>query len=797
MNKRNSLNKQRIQFDFINKKIVGVISGFMILITIVMLFARTASTAPSQYTFPAQTVTQWAPYGEWGLTNSSYSGNPFDIAATATFVHSGTGETRTTAMFYDENNSWKFRFAGTQLGEWTFTTSSNDPELDGQSGLVTVQPNPGVPGFVTNFGSKWGRTGTNEVFVPQFVIAAGPQYYYNNAAQMDADIQTFIVEHGFNGFHVPVFCRWAELDRSRCNANGSSDPDPHTFESLEQLITKVHAAGGVVHLWAWTDNADRGNPNTLSGGINGAADKRIQRYIAARLGPIPGWTMGYGFDLQEWTNESQLTEWHDFMQAEMGWSHYLGARSEKNRLTQLSESLEYSGYEQHKPNYDMYVQTIETRPNKPSFSEDRFRIRNQGRSKDYNMEETRRGLWHSAMAGGVANIWGNLVGALDANDGLIPSNPYSNPEWIKTYSLFFEDRFLADMSRCNGLSSGSCLKVSANSHYVFYQEDTAAIQIDLSGMAGTQNGIAVDAKNPYVEINIGALNAANQTWNAPYASDWAIAVGDFGTVVQPPAPTNTPVPPQPTNTAVSPTATNEPPQPTNTPIPPTATNVPPLPTVTAVPPIPTSQPPSPPTSCSNKTILFVSQTNPATPEDQLIIDHLQTLGHTIEVIDQRNVQVSDSNGKDLLLISSSVSARQLTSLFRDVNVPVMTWEVMLFGNMGFTEAGRRNYGYLNSQTDVNIVNSTHPIADNLFGTVAMLNAPSKFYWGTPLDSATEIAMNSNGSKSLIFVYEQGAQMAELIAPARRVAFNNGNAFEFTAQGWQLFDAAVSWAVGCN
>ena len=33
------------------------------------------------------------------------------------------------------------------------------------------------------------------------------------------------------------------------------------------------------------------------------------------------------------------------------------------------------GGEQHQPDYNMYVLTIDQRPNKPSFSEDRFRIR--------------------------------------------------------------------------------------------------------------------------------------------------------------------------------------------------------------------------------------------------------------------------------------------------------------------------------------------------------------------------------------------------------------------------------------
>jgi hypothetical protein len=126
---------------------------------------------------------------------------------------------------------------------------------------------------------------------------------------------------------------------------------------------------------------------------------------------------------REWVSGDELTDWHSYMHERFGWPHLLGARAGKNRLDQLSETLDYSSYEQHKPDYEKYVETIEARPCKPPFSEDRFRIREPPQSKDYTMEMTRRGLWHSAMAGGVANIWGNLVAAAGANDGSASSAP--------------------------------------------------------------------------------------------------------------------------------------------------------------------------------------------------------------------------------------------------------------------------------------------------------------------------------------------------------------------------------------
>jgi hypothetical protein len=527
-----------------NQKIVTVVAKFLIvfLVTVFVLVngQTIAESANNAYlpkdTLPAREGTLWAPYLEWSLENPTYNGNPYDLVASATFVHEGSGETQETEMFYDGNERWKFRFTGTKVGEWHFTTSSQDAELDGHSGTVTIGPNPEVPGFVTQIGNKWGRTGTDEAFVPQFVMVGGPHVYYQNEDQIDEEIETFLVGHGFNGVHTPVFCRWFDLNKPKCSQVNEADPnpDPRTFEALEAMITEVNAAGGVVHIWAWGDDSDNANPKRW--GLNGKADKRLQRYIAARLGPLPGWTMGYGFDLFEWVSGQELTEWHDYMQAHLGWPHYLGARSSKNKLDQLSEVMEYSSYEQHRPDYEMYVETIEERSHKPSFSEDRFRIRDEGRAKDYTMEETRRGLWHSTMAGGVANIWGNLIGASGANDGSTTSAPYPRPEWIKTYAVFFEGRFLADMVRCNELTDGVCLKGTGNAYFVFYGEETKTVEMDLSAMVEPQRAVAVDTRLPYQEVDLGVLEAERQTWTAPYKSDWALAVGEFGS-------TNPPLPP--------------------------------------------------------------------------------------------------------------------------------------------------------------------------------------------------------------------------------------------------------------
>ncbi|MHC4460503.1 MAG: DUF5060 domain-containing protein [Planctomycetota bacterium] len=460
----------------------------------------------------------WEPV-EWVLQNPGYTGNPFDLEALATFTHVKSGQIIKTELFYAGGDSWKLRFTGNKTGQWRFVTRSSDPELAGLKGRVDVKANPGVPGFMTNYGSKWGRLGIEKAFVPQYVMYCDPPLIYRKPDRIDTDIQQFFVGHGFNGFHTAVLCRWFDLNKTRYSEIASSDPnpDPRTFEALELLIQKVHAAKGVVHIWAWGDEQRRMTPKRW--GINGKVDKRLQRYICARLGPLPGWSMGYGFDLQEWVRDKELRSWHEYMHSRLGWFHFLGGRAPD--LTQICDGLDYSSYQQHRPDYDIYVKAINQYPNKPTFLEDRFRVRtNVYPNKDYDFEMTRRGLWHSMMAGGAANIWGNLLNPRP--DGV--SHPYPNKEQIKNWSLFWQDRFKKEMIRDNSITDGVCLKVPGRL-LTFYKENADSIKLDLSELKGKFDAVAVDTRKKYKELRLSHLSAKpKQVFKAPYKSDWAIAI---------------------------------------------------------------------------------------------------------------------------------------------------------------------------------------------------------------------------------------------------------------------------------
>ncbi|MEE8451819.1 MAG: DUF5060 domain-containing protein, partial [Thermoguttaceae bacterium] len=478
------------------------------------------------------------------VDNPTFSGSPFDVQATVEFTHYPSGRKRRTEMFYAGGKSWAFRFTGTRLGTWSFVSSSEDEGLRGHTGKVVIAPNPraGMHGFLKRFGGKWGWDATENVFVPQLVMwdyiagSKGPGALHNKPELVERKIREFIIGHGFNGFHVPVIGgRWFDLDAAGDRVESiMTEPDVRTFEALELLIAKTHQAGGMVHIWPWGDHARRQTPRSLTGGIGGPIDERLQRYIAARLGPLPGWSMGYGFDLDEWVTAGQVKAWRDAMHRHMGWNHFLGGRPEgPNHGTDhagnatWNKGLDYSSYEHHRPTYEVYLAALQATPGQPVMSEDRFRVR-KGRypKKDYSEELTRRGLYHSTMAGGVANIWG-------IHPDSSPGGVYPNKDWIKTYSVFFHDkgRFLADMTPAKRLSGDVDTYVlwsPGTRSLVFYGESTAAMHVDLAAMAGPLPAVAVDTKKAYSEIQLGNLQPNAQTIKLPAVSDWIVAVGHFG-----------------------------------------------------------------------------------------------------------------------------------------------------------------------------------------------------------------------------------------------------------------------------
>lgn len=488
--------------------------------------------------------TLWSPYFEWELENPSYAGNPFDVAATVTFTHAGSGTSLTTPMFYAGGDVWRFRFTGTKLGEWSFVTSSEAQALDGRRGTLTVEPNAdsNAHGFLTSKGNKFAVPVGNEGQVKGTlynVYHKGDLEFIHQYPTEPNELRSKVAEafdevekHGAGALFVIVANNWFEFGALAHDEHDSEDPDLTTFLVLESLIVQAHERGLHVHIWAWGDEDRRWTPIGM-GGINGEPDRRLQRYIAARLGPLPGWTMGYGFDLHEWTSADSVRAWHGYLHENAGWPLMLTAREERRpqhneffdlgdaRLDIYSKSIPglYTGdFDLSLDSlYDEALVLLEEAPDLPNLQEDRWI---HTRFDFFDMDNTRRTMWRYAMAGGVGAVWGTFWG-----DG---EPRYPKPGQLRVHARFWDARFLLDMEPAQQLGDTYALKSATGDGVVFYKENADSLRLNLTYMVHELPAVAVDTTaETYEEIDLGLLSPGEHVWDAPYQSDWAVAVGTF------------------------------------------------------------------------------------------------------------------------------------------------------------------------------------------------------------------------------------------------------------------------------
>ena len=201
-------------------------------------------------------------------------------------------------------------------------------------------------------------------------------------------------------------------------------------------------------------------------------------------------------------------------------------------------------------------------------------------------------------------------------------------------------------------------------------------------------------------------------------------------------------------------------------------------------------------------ILFVVQLKAApaaVASDAAVKRHLQSLGYRVTEIDQ-SAPAPAASGQDMVLVSSSVSAHKLEAKYRNIRLPLVTWESYLLPHMGMSAMKEgTDFGTVRKNRYLWMVNAPHPLSAGLHA--GMLNAykrGAQMNWGKPGLGATIIStIAGEPDKVTEFAYEKGATMDyENIAPARRlfIFLDNDTFTNLNQAGLALFDAAIKWSL---
>ncbi|WP_067269530.1 hypothetical protein [Mitsuaria sp. 7] len=205
-------------------------------------------------------------------------------------------------------------------------------------------------------------------------------------------------------------------------------------------------------------------------------------------------------------------------------------------------------------------------------------------------------------------------------------------------------------------------------------------------------------------------------------------------------------------------------------------------------------------AAGERVVLVVQKSGPHRAVDDAVAKRLGERGFVVQLEDQKASPDVAANAA-LVVISSTVSSKDVDTGWRQVRVPLLTWENDFLDDLAMT--GKKHdvdFGAETKERYLWIVNAPHPMAGGLpAGLANVYVKQAGMGWGRPGPGATTIAtIYGEPGKAALFGYEKGATMHyESLAPARRVMvfLDNDTFTNLSASGLALFDAAVDWAAG--
>lgn len=201
-----------------------------------------------------------------------------------------------------------------------------------------------------------------------------------------------------------------------------------------------------------------------------------------------------------------------------------------------------------------------------------------------------------------------------------------------------------------------------------------------------------------------------------------------------------------------------------------------------------------------RVVVIGQASSPQRAVDEAIVRHLSARGYAA-TLENQDIEPAGVSGAAMVILSSTVAAKDVRDGWRHLPVPLLTWENDVLDDLAMT--GKRHdvdFGEAEKERYVWLVNAPHPLSANLpAGVLNVYGRQAGMSWGKPGLGATTIAtLYGQPDKAAIFAYEKGATMDyESLAPARRVMFflDNDTFTNLSPSGTRLFDAAVDWASG--
>jgi hypothetical protein len=247
-----------------------------------------------------QSVEKWG-VEEILLQSTLAHRNPFtDVELRCRFV-SGNHEVEVYG-FYDGDNTWRVRFMPEEQGEWTYTTSSNDPQLNGRSGTFLVGPpgrdNHGLVRVKNTYHFAYAD-GT-----PYFLLGTTLYNWLNRDPDLEQRTLSTLEKSPFNKVRFLVFPKWMAFNHVEPRrfpyikqADGHFDFDrfdPEFFAHYEARLKDLETLGIEADIILFHPYDKWGFAQ-----MDAKHDEMYLRYVVARFAAFRNvwWTLANEFDV--------------------------------------------------------------------------------------------------------------------------------------------------------------------------------------------------------------------------------------------------------------------------------------------------------------------------------------------------------------------------------------------------------------------------------------------------------------------------------------------------------------------
>lgn len=482
----------------------------------------------------AATVGQWERHLV-SLANSSYSGNPFELRVDATFTHGGSGTVIVLSGYYAGSDTWRIGFMPTEIGEWTWVTSSSDPDLDGQTGSVTCEASA-RRGLLAAASKKW-RYSNGDHIVPIGVFTQ-----LMHGAGTAAEVTGFASFLEAHNIHLVNF-RLCEQEICFDDV-ASRTMNLALWDRLEERLEALAEHDIGVDVMLYTD--DGGRPS-FSGGSE--TEEFLVRYAVARLAGFPVVLFNSGIDIWEYRDSS----WHDWygnlVRSVDPYGHPVSSRGGTGSDTSFMSAgvRTYNSNGARNSTFDRMLSAFnaaaEPTANNDNFGEDRTGI------NGHTPGDIRRAAWKGLLAGGVGfhvrhNTTNDCANGIQSNC----DNPFTladietqldSEQWLKLVQEFTDQKlagvFAALAPESSLVGNGYAVADPARTTIVYLYlgiddswdaGSSQPLEVKLTGEIGNYEATWFDPRTG-VETAIGVLvGGTDYNLTPPSTDDWVLLLHD-------------------------------------------------------------------------------------------------------------------------------------------------------------------------------------------------------------------------------------------------------------------------------